>query len=81
MPESPQEEDLQARWERLWAWGEDLDERQARLLASMEEISPEMFDRALAVLHQEREQYHAELQQLKAELARREEEQDDGPTG
>ena len=61
--EKPTREDLEAQWQRLWEWGEELKARRLRLMDSptMEEG---LYDRAMDQIDQERKQRRLEIREL-----------------
>ena len=61
----PTREDLEARWEVLWARGQELKERQARLLDSLASMNEAFADRALVQLEKDRQQYDRDLKELR----------------
>ena len=61
----PTREDLEARWGVLWAHGQELKERQARLTDSLAKMDEALADRALEQLQEDRKQYERDLLELR----------------
>jgi len=61
-------EQIEARWQELWARGEELTERQERLLASMTDMEPTLADRALKQLAEDRQWHERELLALRSAM-------------
>jgi hypothetical protein len=68
--EAPTREELEARWQELWARREEQKERHARLLASLATIEDAIGRRALAQLEADQIQLEADLRELRADMER-----------
>jgi hypothetical protein len=64
----PTREDLEARWELLWARGRELDERQARLFESLPTVDDAIGKRALDQLQHDRDQHDRDLLELREQM-------------
>lgn len=60
-------ESLEALWQKLWAEGQEIDERQKRLLSSTD-MEPALFDRAMAQLESDREEHQERLLDLRRRM-------------
>ena len=61
----PTRDDLEAKWLKLWEWGQELKDRQRVLLESSSTMEEGIFDRAISQIEKEREQRGRELEDLK----------------
>lgn len=61
-------EALEARWQALWMKGRELEERQERLLSSLETIEPSLYHRAEEQLLQERQEHERALLELQSQM-------------
>ncbi len=64
----PTREDLEARWEVLWARGQELKERQAKITGSLDTMDDAFADRALTQLREDREQHERDLLELRRQM-------------
>lgn len=60
---------LEERWKLLWDQGEDLKERQAKLLSSLGEIEEAVYKRAEEQLLLDRRAYERDLLELRAQMS------------
>jgi hypothetical protein len=63
-------DELQARWEALWARGLELSERHSRFTESLATMDHAIGSRALEQLHAEQEQHKRDLRELRAAMER-----------
>lgn len=61
-------EQIEARWQELRAQGQELKERQERLLSSMAEMEELLAERALAQIALDRQQHERHLLELRAAM-------------
>lgn len=63
------QEELRARWEVLWGRGQELKERQERLLSTLDAMDPEAGERALDQLAADRQAHERDVRQLRSQMA------------
>lgn len=64
----PTRDELEARWKDLWAIGEELKQRRARLDGAAPTMEEAMGDRAWQQLRQDREQHERDLLELRRQM-------------
>lgn len=67
---TPAREELQSRWEVLWARGLELSDRHRRLVESLATVEDAIGRRALDQLHAEQGQHKLDLAELTADMER-----------
>lgn len=63
------QEELRARWEVLWGRGQELKERQERLLSTLDGMDAEAGESALDQLAADRQVHERDVRQLRAQMA------------
>lgn len=66
----PTREELEARWQVLWAQGEELTARHERLLASLRTVEESIGLKALEQLREDQAVYKREMERLRADMER-----------
>lgn len=66
----PSKEELQQRWEVLWAGREELSARYERIIDSLATVEEPIGKKALAQLEADQERHKRELEELKKDMDR-----------